>query len=163
MEPSKNIETLKNSIRFDTTSSTLNRRTSNADFSSKLRQAASHGTAFAARTLDNIAPVVPGGAVLSSVLADAAGALNTGALEPNIGVGPSVAPFASGVEGPFASGPQNIATSMASLQQNMMSSNLYMIALQQDIQQKTAKYMAISNLLKTKFDAEKTSISNMRA
>ena len=149
------VEMLKNSLRMNTISSTLSRQTANQDFSSKLRQGASHSANFAAHVFDNVAPALPGGAVVSAALNDAAsslssqpasdpayGTLNTG-LPPGIGSG-------------------NVATSMASLQQNMMSQNLYMIGLQRKFQQMSEEYMAVSNILKIKHEAGKNSISNMR-
>ena len=135
-------------IRLHTQSATLSKKSSNLDFSSQLQRVAVHGTNFAAQSLGHVAPYVPGGAVLSAALQDASATLEAG---PNS----NGALQGSSNQAPFLQ-------SMASLQQNMMSSNVYMIGLQQEFQQMSQKYMTISNILKMKHDTEKSSIQNMR-
>lgn len=149
---------LPNSLRMNTTSSTLARQTSNQDFAAKLRQGASQGTRFASHVFDTVAPAVPGGAVVSAALNDATNSLASS--QESV-----FAPQFGGAQQGFAplpATPGNMLTSVASLQQNMMSQNVAMLGLQNSMQQESQKYTAWSNILRMKYETAKNAVSNMR-
>lgn len=102
------------------------------------------------QSLAPVAPFVPGGAIMSSMLHNATTALA------------SEGTASGGVGLPGAAGNTGMFQSMQQLQENMMSQNVYMLGLQQGFNDMNQKYTAISNVLKTKHDTEKNAISNFR-
>ena len=145
------------SINLNVTPQGSYRTTSNIDFSAQLKRALTQGTATASNTLSTAAPFVPGAAVLSAVLSNAANQMNTipaslGA--PDMGGGMSM--------GMGMSGGNNFTQSVEQMQQKMMSMNLYMLGVQSEVQRMSEQHSTISNMLKAEHETKKTAINNFR-
>src|SRR3990172_3702184 len=120
-----------NSLRLNTHSSVLNKQSSNPDFSSHMRNAASIGSHVASDAARYAMPYVPGRALLSAAVNGAAGQINSpGALSQTLS-----AEGADDALGANALNPNHdFQSSMGDLQQNMRKENIEMIALQKEIQ-----------------------------
>ncbi|MES2504552.1 MAG: hypothetical protein V4534_06705 [Myxococcota bacterium] len=166
-----------NSLTLNTRSGGFSKTSSNVDFSSKLKNGMAKGASLTYQSVAPMAPFVPGGAVMSAMLSNAAGSLaSDGVAAGGLGGGVAGANMSSGFSGgglpglpaggaagvsaPGANG--NMFDSMEHLQQNMMSMNVYMLGLQQGFNEMNQKYTAVSNILKTKHDTEKNAIQNFR-
>lgn len=130
------------------------RRSSNSTFSSHLANTAAGGANVLANATGVAAPFVPGSAVLSAALNQAAGQLraNNSPLDVN---SMAVHPGGQGQTPEFAQ-------SAAQMQQQMLETNVSMLRLQQQINQLASQFSVQSNILKAKHDAEKNSIANFR-
>lgn len=137
------------SINFASASPGVGRTTSNINFASQLKNAMGQGLAASSRGLSYVAPMVPGGAVMSAMLGSAANVALSGA--PT-----SMLPGGAGV------GVPDFMKSMESMQQNMASTNMNMIALQEQSQRMNIEFSTYSNMLKARHDTQKNSISNIR-
>ncbi|MDA0712711.1 MAG: hypothetical protein O2897_01825 [bacterium] len=144
-------------VKFQNDSLNLNvspkgtfKTTSNIEFSTQLRRIMSQGTAAMSNAASAAAPMVPGASVVSAVLSNAAGNLNA----PDNGLN----------NGGLGNLNQNSNSLMnfEQMQKNMMSMNMQMISVQREFQQMSEQYTMVSNVLKTKHDAEKNAISNIR-
>ena len=137
------------SINLNVSPQGSGRMTSNIDFSAQLRKVMAHGANAASRAASTAAPLVPGAAVMSAVLSNAANDL---ASAEGGGI------MLNGVGGQNT----NFLQTMEGMQQNMMSMNMQMIGVQREFQQMSEQYTMVSNVMKTKHDAEKNAISNIR-
>jgi len=139
------------SIKLNVNAGGTIKTSSNLDFSTQLRKVMSQSAHLASKATSAAAPLVPGASVMSAVLSDAASSL---AYPEN-----SIA----GMGGFKITGSGgNFLQSFEEMQQNMMSMNMQMIGVQRQFQQMSEQYTLASNVLKTKHDAEKNAISNIR-
>jgi hypothetical protein len=117
-----------------------------------------------------IATHVVAGPVMAAAVHDArVGAVNSisggggaiGVAGP-AGIGPAgVSPTAIGgaLAGPTGTGPTNIQAMM----QDGQTSNMQMLALQQQIQEESQRFTTASNVMRAKYDTAKAAVSNIRA
>ncbi len=136
------------SINLNVSPEGTGRMTSNIDFSAQLRKVMANGAHAASKAASTAAPLIPGAAVMSAVLSNAANDLAGAG-------GGGMMSGASGQNG-------NFLQTMEGMQQNMMSMNMQMISVQREFQQMSEQYTMVSNVMKTKHDAEKNAISNIR-
>lgn len=146
-----------NSLNLNTNSGGAVKTSSNVEFSRTLKNGMAQGASLTYQSVAPVAPFVPGGAIMSSMLHSTTAALASDGVTSG-----GVAPVAGGVGLPGAAGNTGMFQSMQQLQENMMSQNVYMLGLQQGFNDMNQKYTAISNVLKTKHDTEKNAISNFR-
>lgn len=137
-------------VKFQNDSLNLNvgskgtfKTTSNIDFATQLRRVMSQGTAAMSNAASAAAPLVPGASVVSAVLSNASGSL----------IGPD--------NGSVNQNPNSLMN-FEQMQKNMMTMNMQMISVQREFQQMSEQYTMVSNVLKTKHDAEKNAIGNIR-
>ena len=63
-----------------------------------------------------------------------------------------------------AGGPgQSDLTNVQSMMQDGQSSNMQMLALQQQIQEESQRFTTVSNVMRAKYDTAKAAVSNIRA
>ncbi|MBL4818950.1 MAG: hypothetical protein JKY15_06970 [Deltaproteobacteria bacterium] len=161
-----NLASSINSLNLNARSGGAFQTSSNTAFSTRLKNGIANGANLAYQSVAPAAPYVPGAAVMSAMLGNTAAALSgEGVARASTapmagGFGPGFMPGNASVP---ATGNGNMVQSMEQMQQNMMSSNLYMLNLQQRFSDMTQQYTAISNILKTKHDTERTITSNFRA
>ena len=83
------------------------------------------------------------------------------------GIGTSFETAGSGTAGlPTASGGAGASgtpASVQSLMQDGQSSNMQMLALQQQIQEESQRFTTVSNVMRAKYDTAKAAVSNIRA
>jgi hypothetical protein len=112
-----------------------------------------------------IATHVVAGPVMAAAVHDArAGAVNSisgaggtiGAAGP-LGIGP--AGTGGALAGPAGAG----STNVQSMMQDGQSSNMQMLALQQQIQEESQRFTTVSNVMRAKYDTAKAAVSNIRA
>ncbi len=60
-------------------------------------------------------------------------------------------------------GASGVPTSVQSLMQDGQSSNMQMLALQQQIQEESQRFTTVSNVMRAKYDTAKAAVSNIRA
>lgn len=145
-------------LNLNFTSNGIARQSVNRDFAQKLRYAAQQGLGAASNMAQSLAPMVPGSAVFSAMLDNAnnnLGADGAPGGTANLGMRGNMSPFGNSSGGNFFGQIEN-------MQQNMMSSNMQMLAIQRQVQQMSEQYMTLSNVMKTRHDAEKNAITNMR-
>ena len=102
---------------------------------------------------------------MSAMLKDTASALGSTGMTSNGLTGANNISTVPGSLLPGSSalpGGGNMVQSMEQLQEKMVSMNVYMLGLQQSFHDMNQKYSAVSNMLKTKHDTEKNTISNLR-
>jgi hypothetical protein len=71
----------------------------------------------------------------------------------------SPAPFAAAAGGPG----QSDMTNVQAMMQDGQSSNMQMLALQQQIQDESQRFTTVSNVMRAKYDTAKAAVSNIRA
>jgi hypothetical protein len=116
-----------------------------------------------------IATHVVAGPVMAAAVHDArVGAVNSisggGALgvAGPAGIGPAgMGPTAIGgaLTGPAGAAPANVQAMM----QDGQTSNMQMLALQQQIQEESQRFTTVSNVMRAKYDTAKAAVSNIRA
>lgn len=143
-----NMASSINSLNLNTQSGGSVKTSSNSEFGTRLKNGMAQGAALTYQSVAPVAPFVPGGAVMSAMLNHTTAALASDGMNPGA------------LSGNSANG--GLYQSMQQLQENMMSQNLYMLGLQQGFNDMNQKFTAVSNVLKTKHDAEKNAISNFR-
>jgi NAD(P)-dependent dehydrogenase (short-subunit alcohol dehydrogenase family) len=83
------------------------------------------------------------------------------------GVGPSLEGAGSGMGGLVPAGPgagtPGTPASVQALMQDGQSSNMQMLALQQQIQEESQRFTTVSNVMRAKYDTAKAAVSNIRA
>jgi hypothetical protein len=72
---------------------------------------------------------------------------------------------AGSIGGPAAAGGpgQSDLTNVQSMMQDGQSSNMQMLALQQQIQEESQRFTTVSNVMRAKYDTAKAAVSNIRA
>jgi hypothetical protein len=78
------------------------------------------------------------------------------------GVGTALEAAGTGTAGGGA-GASGTPTSVQSLMQDGQSSNMQMLALQQQIQEESQRFTTVSNVMRAKYDTAKAAVSNIRA
>lgn len=158
------------------------RQTSNTSFGHVLGEGLSRSADAVLSAGQLAAPFIPGGAVLSAAIngvgtlkssvagqtASSSGAMTTGvpALAPNAtGIGGS-GTILSGTSASMSSGQAGLGgdmmTRMERMQEMNQSFNMQYLQLQQNMQDESRRFTLISNIMKTKHDTAKNSISNVR-
>ena len=166
----------RGSIQLDSSSTTV-RQSPRTDFGTQVRNGIAAGANTASAAIGVAAPFVPGGAVVSAAVTGAAGGLSSnGGYAPGtsggspgmVNVGGENLPFG----GPGLNTPQNGQSTGSSqqdllnqtkgMQEMMASFNLQYLQLQEKMQAENRSFSTVSNVMKTKHDTAKSSISNVR-
>jgi len=167
-------------------SSTTPRTSARTDFGTQVRNGVAAGGGVAGAAIGVAAPFVPGAAVVSAAVSGAAGNVSGGggfggaggggagiAGSTNIGadgipVGGSFLGAQQGAGGQAAGGGStgNSGMDMLNATKNMQemaqSFNLQYLQLQEKMQSENRSFSTVSNVMKTKHDTAKSSISNVR-
>jgi hypothetical protein len=112
-----------------------------------------------------VATHVMAGPVMAAAVHDArvgaVGAISGSAAAPGaLALGPTpVGPAGLAAAAPGASDLSNVQAMM----QDGQSSNMQMLALQQQIQEESQRFTTISNVMRAKYDTAKAAVSNIRA
>ena len=93
----------------------------------------------------------------ASAISGSPGASGVGAAFETAGIGTTGLPPAG--TGAGASGPPNVQSMM----QDGQTSNMQMLALQQQIQEESQRFTTVSNVMRAKYDTAKAAVSNIRA
>jgi hypothetical protein len=161
-------------------SSTSTQRTApRTDFGTQVRNGIAAGAGTAGAAIGVAAPFVPGAAVVSAAVSGAAGNFGGGgggggaSIGGGAGAGTNVAGIPLG--GPGLNTPQGGGSNSAisdpnqqlldqtkGMQEMMQSFNLQYLQLQEKMQQENRSFSTVSNVMKTKHDTAKSSISNVR-
>jgi hypothetical protein len=170
----------RGSIALDSSSSTV-RQSPRTDFGTQVRNgiASSAGTAGAA--IGVAAPFVPGAAVVSAAVTGASGAVSGqaggfgagGGAPGSVAVGGEQIPFngpglntpvgvGGGAAGSTGNSQQDLLNQTKGMQEMMASFNLQYLQLQEKMQAENRSFSTVSNVMKTKHDTAKSSISNVR-
>jgi hypothetical protein len=131
-----------------------------------------NGAGAVAGAVGVAAPFIPGGAVVSTAVNHAAGAIGDYAGGGTMNV-PGQAPGTMNVPGQApglntptngsqGSATQSLMDQTKQMQEMQMSFNLQYLNLQNKMQGENRQYSTISNVLKTKHDTTKNSINNIR-
>jgi len=113
-----------------------------------------------------VATHVIGGPVLAAAVHDArVGATTAIAGGPGAIAAGGPAPAASGIAAAAAAGATGNPemASMETLMQQGQTSNLQLLALQQQVQQENQQFTTVSNVMRAKHDTAKAAVSNIRA
>jgi len=107
---------------------------------------------------------------VSSLSGSPVGFASTGVGAPGFastGVGASFEGVGSGIAGLLpvggGAGAPGTPTNVQSLMQDGQSSNMQMLALQQQIQDESQRFTTVSNVMRAKYDTAKAAVSNIRA
>lgn len=174
----------RGSIQLDNSSTTV-RQSPKTDFGTQVRNGVAAGGGAAAGAIGVAAPFVPGAAVVSAAVSGAAGGVGGGF--GGQGAGGAGAPVGSqsvGADGiPIggsylnsstggtggaqgnASAPgsqQDLLNQTKGMQEMAQSFNLQYLQLQEKMQAENRSFSTVSNVMKTKHDTAKSSISNVR-
>ncbi len=156
------------------TSATTSRRSVNNDFSSRVQRGVGGAAQAVAQGLSVAAPFVPGTAVVSAAVNQAAQGMSAGSLPisggqvVSMGNLPGAAPgmttsLGGGGAGMLTGNPVN--DTMAQTRQMMEMSqnfNLEFLGIQQAMQDENRQFSTLSNVMKVKHDTAKASIQNIR-
>lgn len=177
----------RGSIQLDNSSTTV-RQSPRTDFGTQVRNGVAAGGGAAAGAIGVAAPFVPGAAVVSAAVSGAAGGVGGGGFggqgagtaggAPPGGaqVGADGIPVggsflnAGGTGGGQASGgaggapgsQQDLLNQTKGMQEMAQSFNLQYLQLQEKMQAENRSFSTVSNVMKTKHDTAKSSISNVR-
>lgn len=165
------------------TGSTSVRQSPRTDFGAQMRNGVAVGAGVAAGAVGVAAPFVPGGAVVSAALNQAAGSMaggyGTGAAGGQMGGagmaggngfvtagdlplnGPGLNTPTNG-SGAQPGSQQDLMAQTKDMQEMMASFNLEYLQLQEKMQAENRSFSTISNVMKTKHDTAKSSIQNVR-
>ena len=167
-------------------SSTTPRTSARTDFGTQVRNGVAAGGGVAGAAIGVAAPFVPGAAVVSAAVSGAAGNVSggggfggagggggaggipgaTSVGSDGIPVGGSFLGAQQGAGGQAAGGSGNSGMDMLNATKNMQemaqSFNLQYLQLQEKMQSENRSFSTVSNVMKTKHDTAKSSISNVR-
>jgi len=140
------------------------RQTARNDFGSQIGRGVANGANAVAGAVAVAAPFVPGGAVVSATVNQAAGAIGNyapgGTMNtPGQMPGPNTQ-IGAGQAG--TSSTQSLMDQTKQMQEMQMSFNLQYLNLQNKMQNENRQYSTISNVLKAKSDTAKNAINNIR-
>lgn len=158
-------------ITLDQSSTTV-RQSPRTDFGTQVRNGVAAGAGAAGGAIGVAAPFVPGAAVVSAAVTGAAGAVGSGGGtmggSGNVAMGPDGIPM----NGPGLNTPtgtkstgnsqQDMLNQTKDMQEMMASFNLQYLQLQERMQAENRSFTTVSNVMKTKHDTAKSSISNVR-
>jgi hypothetical protein len=157
----------------------VGRASARNDFGTHLSNGVARGAGVAAAAVGVAAPMVPGGAVLAAAASGAAGSMGGGAYGSGGGVagaqnvGADGLPIGGsllntpqgGTGGAGGSAPgsqQDLLNQTKGMQEMAQSFNLQYLQLQEKMQSENRSFSTVSNVMKTKHDTAKSSISNVR-
>lgn len=170
-------------------SATTPRTSARTDFGAQMRNGIAAGGGAAGQAIGVAAPFVPGAAVVSAAVSGAAGSVGGGAGSGGFGgqasggiagsttVGSDNIPIggsllnsaqggAGGTGGASGGATGNSGMDMLNATKNMQemaqSFNLQYLQLQEKMQAENRSFSTVSNVMKTKHDTAKSSISNVR-
>jgi hypothetical protein len=163
--------------------SNVGRASPRTDFGTHLRNGVAAGANVASGAISVAAPMIPGGAVLSAAASGVAGGMGGGTGSygsgapagtqfggaDNIPVGGSYLNTQTGGAGGGAAGgggvpgsQQDLLNQTKGMQEMAQSFNLQYLQLQEKMQSENRSFSTVSNVMKTKHDTAKSSISNVR-
>ena len=89
----------------------------------------------------------------------------SGPMSPAAAFGAAAAGMAgaAGGPGPAGAGGASDMTNVQAMMQEGQSSNMQLLALQQQIQEESQRFSTVSNVMRAKFDTAKAAVSNIRA
>lgn len=173
-------------IQLDNSSTTV-RQSPRTDFGTQVRNGVAAGGGAAAGAIGVAAPFVPGAAVVSAAVSGAAGSVGGGGGFSGQGAGTAGAPagtqfgpegipvggsFLNGSNGAQGGGTgaggaqggsqQDLLNQTKGMQEMAQSFNLQYLQLQEKMQSENRSFSTVSNVMKTKHDTAKSSISNVR-
>lgn len=173
----------RGSVQLDSSSTTV-RQSPRTDFGTQVRNGIAAGAGTAGEAIGVAAPFVPGAAVVSAAVSGAAGGIqgsggglggaggsavasNGGGLSAggtNIPLnGPGLStPTGSGGTSSGGGSQQDLINQTKDMQEMMASFNLQYLQLQEKMQAENRSFTTVSNVMKTKHDTAKSSISNVR-
>jgi hypothetical protein len=163
-------------------STTTPRTSARTDFGAQMRNGIAAGGGAASQAIGVAAPFVPGAAVVSAAVSGAAGSVGggsggfssggSGGLAGSQSVGSDGIPLggsalnsSGGATGSAASGgssQQDLLNQTKGMQEMAQSFNLQYLQLQEKMQAENRSFSTVSNVMKTKHDTAKSSISNVR-
>ena len=175
----------RGSIQLDSSSTTV-RQSPRTDFGTQVRNGISAGAGTAGAAIGVAAPFVPGAAVLSAAMSGTAGSLGSGGAVgggaaygggsgmsggagvdipvggPGLGTPIGGGAGAGGAAGGSGNNQQDLLNQTKGMQEMMQSFNLQYLQLQEKMQAENRSFTTVSNVMKTKHDTAKSSISNVR-
>ena len=167
------------SIPLNTNTTTV-RQSPRTDFGTQMRNGIAAGAGTVGSAVGVAAPFVPGGAVVSAAVTGAAGGVagsgggfgaGGGAAGGVAQVGGESIPFTGpglntpqggGASGAAPGSQQDLLNQTKGMQEMMASFNLQYLQLQERMQAENRSFSTVSNVMKTKHDTAKSSISNVR-
>lgn len=169
------------SMQLDSSNTTV-RQSPRTDFGTQVRNGISSSAGTAGAAIGVAAPFVPGAAVVSAAVTGAAGGMSGGgggygfggaggaggAAPGTVAVGGEQLPFAGpGLnsqtgQAPTGNNQQDLLNQTKGMQEMMASFNLQYLQLQEKMQAENRSFSTVSNVMKTKHDTAKSSISNVR-
>lgn len=162
-----------NSVSLNVSSTTV-RQSPRTDFGTQMRNGIAAGAGTVGSAVGVAAPFVPGGAVVSAAVTGAAGGLAAGGAyggsgQSGVATGPDGIPFGGpglntpqGGSGAQGGTQQDLLDKTKGMQEMMASFNLQYLQLQEKMQAENRSFTTVSNVMKTKHDTAKSSISNVR-
>jgi hypothetical protein len=175
----------RGSVQLDSSSTTV-RQSPRTDFGTQVRNGIAAGAGTASEAIGVAAPFVPGAAVVSAAVSGAAGGIqgSGGGVGGGVAGGSTVASNGGGLNaggtniplnGPGLNTPtgsggassgggsqQDLINQTKDMQEMMASFNLQYLQLQEKMQAENRSFTTVSNVMKTKHDTAKSSISNVR-
>jgi hypothetical protein len=170
----------RGSITLDSGSSTV-RQSPRTDFGAQVRNGIAAGGGAAGQAIGVAAPFVPGAAVVSAAVTGAAGGVGGqggfggqagGGIAGSTNVGADGIPVggsflnaqqgAGGAGGAAPGSQQDLLNQTKGMQEMAQSFNLQYLQLQEKMQSENRSFSTVSNVMKTKHDTAKSSISNVR-
>lgn len=167
-------------ITLDSSSTTV-RQSPRTDFGTQVRNGVSAGAGTAGAAIGVAAPFVPGAAVVSAAVSGAAGGISGGGGAGGASYGSGAGGVGGGggsiagdipTNGPglgtptgtqsSGNGQQDLLNQTKDMQEMMASFNLQYLQLQEKMQMENRSFTTVSNVMKTKHDTAKSSISNVR-
>jgi len=113
-----------------------------------------------------VATHVVAGPVMAAAVHDArvgaVGAISGAAAAPNAW-GAAAAPTGAAGVAAAAAAPGSDMSNVQAMMQDGQSSNMQMLALQQQIQEESQRFTTVSNVMRAKYDTAKSAVSNIRA
>ena len=175
-----NVSGRNGSMQLNTGSTSV-RQSPRTDFGAQMRNGVAVGAGVAAGAVGVAAPFVPGGAVVSAALNQAAGSMGgygggAGGTMNSAGMsgggfvtagdlplnGPGMSTPTTGGSGAQPGSQQDLMNQTKDMQEMMASFNLEYLQLQEKMQAENRSFSTISNVMKTKHDTAKSSIQNVR-
>ena len=168
----------RGSIQLDTSSTTV-RQSARTDFGTQMRNGIAAGANTVGNAVGVAAPFVPGAAVVSAAVTGAGSAIQGGGATGlgnggtvtvgsdgvplgGPGLGTQVSAGGTGTGGTTGNNQQDLLNQTKGMQEMMQSFNLQYLQLQEKMQAENRSFSTVSNVMKTKHDTAKSSISNVR-
>lgn len=170
------------SVSLNSTSTTP-RTSARTDFGAQMRNGIAAGGGAASQAIGVAAPFVPGAAVVSAAVSGAAGSVGgggggggfagqgSGGVQGVTSVGADGIPTGGSLLNSAQNGSNSTATGNSgmdmlnatkNMQEMAQSFNLQYLQLQEKMQAENRSFSTVSNVMKTKHDTAKSSISNVR-